>query len=149
MSDMFSQFDTDESMEVTGINLDYGTFRVRIARAGGSNKKYLSFAEKKTKPLRRAIQVGALDEKRSREILYEIYAHTIILDWEIADGENEDKSVKWKRGIHKKGGGHLEFTEENVVSTFKLLPGLFQDIQSQAESLTNFKKEELEADSKN
>lgn len=146
--DMFSQFGTDDNLETNGIWLDYGEFRVKIARAGGANKKFLSYVEQKTKPLRRAIQAGALSEERSAALFYEIYAKTIVLDWQIADGKKGEETV-WKKGIHKKGGGVLEVTPENIVLTFKLLPNLFANIKEAAETMTLFRVEELEADAKN
>ena len=63
---MYEEFETDPNLETGGIWIDYGSFRVQIARAGGANKKYLSYAETKTKPFRRAIQAGTMTEERSR-----------------------------------------------------------------------------------
>lgn len=149
MSNMYEQFETDENLETAGIWLDYGDFRVRIARSGGANKKYSSLLEAKSKPYRRAIQTGIISEDRIRAILYEVFASAVILDWQIADGKESDGSTKWVQGISKKGGGTLPFSTENVLLTFKNLPALFTDIQSQAESITLFRAEELEADAKN
>jgi len=149
MSNMFDQFETDPVLETEGIWIDYGNFRVQIARAGGANKKYLSYAEAKTKPFRRAIAAGTMPEERSRALLYDIYAKTVILNWQIADGEEKDGNTKWKNGIHKKGGGILEVTPENIALTFKLLPSLFMDLQQSAEGISLFRKEEMEADAKN
>lgn len=146
---MYEQFETDAKLEAEGIWIDYGDFRILIGRAGGGNKKYLSYAEAKTKPFRRAIQAGTMPEERSRALLYDIYAKTIVLNWQVADGENEDGSTKWKNGIHAKDGGIIDVTPDNVVLTFKNLPALFMDLQGSAESISLFRKEEMEADAKN
>lgn len=146
---MFEQFETNPALETEGVWIDYGDFRVRVGRAGGANKKYLSIAELKTKPFRRAIQARTMPEERSRTLIYEIYAKTVILDWQVADGEDENGDTKWKSGIPKKGGGTLDFTEENVINAFKQLPALFTDIQQCAEDIALFRKEEMEADAKN
>jgi len=146
---MFEQFETDPVLESEGIWIDYGDFRVQIGRAGGANKKYLSYAEAKTKPFRRAIQAGTMPEERSRALLYDIYAKTVIFNWQVADGEDKDGNTKWKNGIHKKGGGILEVTPENIMLTFKLLPAVFMDLQQAAEGIGLFRKEEMEADAKN
>ena len=142
---MFELFETNPALETEGVWIDYGDFRVKVGRAGGANKKYLSFAELKTKPFRRAIQAGTMPEERSRTLIYEIYARTVILDWQVINGEEG----KWKSGIPKKDGGSVDFTEENVINTFKQLPALFTDIQQCAEGISLFRKEEMEADSKN
>jgi hypothetical protein len=149
MSSMYEQFETDTNLETGGIWIDYGDFRVQIARAGGSNKKYLSYAEAKTKPFRRAIQAGTMPEDRSRALLYDIYAKTVILNWQIADGEEKDGTTKWKNGIHAKTGAPLPVTPENIIATFRALPALFVDLQSAAEGVALFRKEEMEADGKN
>jgi hypothetical protein len=146
---MFDQFETDPVLESDGIWIDYGDFRVQIGRAGGANKKYLSYAEAKTKPFRRAIQAGTMPEDRSRALLYDIYAKTVIFNWQVADGEDKDGNTKWKNGIHKKGGGILEVTPENIMLTFKVLPAIFVDLQQAAEGISLFRKAEMEADAKN
>lgn len=146
---MFSQFETDANLEVSGIWIDYGDFRVLLARAGGSNKKYLTYAEGKTKPFRRAIQTGAFPEERSKGLLYDIYANTVILDWQVPDGEDENHTTKWKKGIPTKEGSLIDVTPENIVATFKLLPALFIDLQKSAEEINLFRKEEEENDRKN
>lgn len=146
---MYDQFATDTDLELKGIWIDYGDFRVKLARAGGANKKHLSYMEKKTKPFRRAIQAGTMSEERGAEILYDVYAKTVVLDWEVSDGVDKDGMTKWKRGIHKEDGGILPFTEENVVQTFKNLPDLFLDLRQAAEGASLFRKEEMEADTKN
>lgn len=146
---MYDVFETDATLEAEGIWIDYGDFRVQIGRAGGANKKYLSYAELKTKPFRRAIQAGTMNEERSRALLYDIYAKTIVFNWQIADGVDKDGNTKWKNGIHKKDGGVLEVTPDNIILTFRNLPSLFLDLQQAAEGIALFRKEEIEADAKN
>lgn len=140
---MYDVFETDEDLETSGIWLDYGDFRVRIASAGQGNKKYVKYAEKALKPVRKAMQAGALSNERSIAIMSDIYAKTIILDWEvIQDG-------KPKKGIEGRDGSVLPFNYENVRQAFMDLPNLFIDIQEQANSIANFRKAELEEDSGN
>lgn len=147
---MYSQFETDTDLETQGIWIDYGDFRVLIARAGGANKRYMSYTEVKTKPFRRAIQAGTMTEERSRALLYDIYAKTVILDWQVSQGlDKKTEEVVWKRGIHAKDGSILEFNPENVIQVFRSLPSLFQDLQQSAEGIALFRKEEIEADAKN
>ena len=141
---MYDTFETDPNMEQEGVFLDYGDFRIRIAHAGQGNSKYVKYAEKKLKPVRRAMEAGALGNERSMSIMIDIYSKTIILDWQIR-GENDT----WKTGIEAKDGSTLPFTEENVEATLRALPNLFLDIQSQASSIANFRAAELEKESGN
>jgi hypothetical protein len=151
LSSMFSQFETDPVLETDGIWIDYGDYRVQISRAGGANKKYLSYAETKTKPFRRAIQAGTMSENRIRDLLYDVYAKTVILNWQVADGEMPNGETKWKNGIPAKevGAAALPVTPENIIATFRMLPSLFTDLQQAAEGIALFRKEEMEADAKN
>ena len=143
---MYDVFETDEDLETAGIWLDYGDFRIRIASAGQGNKKYVKYAEKALKPVRKAMQAGALSNERSISIMSDIYAKTIVLDWEVTDPENSDEMIK---GIESRDGSILPVNPENIAATFKALPNLFIDIQEQASSIANFRKAELEEDSGN
>jgi len=143
MASMYDIFQTDENLETGGIWLDYGDFRILIASAGQGNKKYIRIAERALKPIRRAMQAGAVSNERSMVIMSEVYAKSIILNWQVkVDGE-------WKVGIDGPEGELLPFNEEEVIKTFGALPNLFLDVQEQAQSTANFRKLEQETDTKN
>ena len=144
-----AQFATDHSLETTGIIIDYGTDRVKIARAGGANKAFVRLLDIKTKPFRRAIAVGAFDNEHSLLIMREIYAEAVILDWEHNTGTLTEP--KWEKGIDPKdagmtGKGLLPVTVENVMKVFINLPDLFMDLQQQAQAGALFRTEINEAD---
>lgn len=140
---MYDIFETDEDLETTGIWLDYGDFRLKVASAGQGNKKYVRYAEKALKPIRRAMQAGAVSNERSLAIMSDIFAKTIVLDWQVKADD------AWKSGIEGRDGDILPFNYDNVIATFSALPNLFMDIQEQAQSIANFRKGELEDDSGN
>jgi hypothetical protein len=144
---MYDTFETDPALESQGIWLDYGDFRVLLASAGQGNKNYVRYAEKKLKPVRRALDSGALSNERSQALMADIYAQTIILSWETMKGTGD--KAKMEVGIESKEGKILPFTEANVEQTLIALPRLFLDLQEQAASLANFRKGELEAEGKN
>lgn len=137
-------FKTDKKIETEGVILDYGETRIRVARAGGANKPYLKALDKATKPLRRAIATGAVSDDRATTILREVYAKTIILNWETKRGD------QWLVGIDPEDlgveGAELQpVTPENIVAVFENLPDLFNDVRQQAESMTLFRSELDEA----
>lgn len=140
---LYDTFKTDENLEQEGVILDYGDFRVRVAHTGGANKKYLRYAEAKMKPLRRALEAGSISNERSTAIMTDIFAKTVILNWET----NVDDD--WKQGIEDEEGNLIEFNEENVRLTLTKLPKLFYDIQEQANSIANFRQGDLEEEAKN
>jgi hypothetical protein len=140
---LYSNFQTDPNLEKTGVWIDYGTFRVLLAFAGGANKRYLSLMDKKFKPLRQAIQAGTLDNDRAQKMLMDLYAEAVILDWETI---YEDVP---QQGIEGPKGELLPFTVENVKLTFLNLPNLFFDLKTQSEMISNFRIRELEAEAGN
>lgn len=149
-SKMYAMYETDPVLEKEGIWADYGDFRVLIARAGGANKRYQTYADKKVKPYRRAIQQGIMPENRANALMADIYAETIILAWEVADGENDDGETKWKPGIHGPEEGEvLEYNKSNVILTLKKLPNLLLDLQSAADNTSLYSKEELDDEAGN
>jgi len=141
---MYEQFATDENLEKKGIVLDYGEFRVTIARAGGSNKKYARVLEAKTKPYRRAIQTETMQNEKAMDLVKEAYADAVILNWET---KVEDD---WKVGIENPDGGDLlPFNRDNVLATFVSLPDLFLDIQEQSNKVGLFRAQLTEDDTGN
>ena len=132
---MYDQFKTDGEQEKEGIWLDYGDFQVRIARAGGANKKFQKTIESMARPYRRAIATESLPRERSDEIMMAAYAASVVRDWKV-----KTKADAWVQGIENpKGGKPLPFTVENVLATFKILPELYADVQEQASSWALFK----------
>jgi hypothetical protein len=141
---MYAQFKTDAAMESGGVWLDYGDFKLKIARAGGANKKFQKVLEARTKPFRRAMQTETMNNDKAMEILRGVYAETIVLAWETkVDGE-------FKSGIENpEGGDLLPYNSANVTEVFNTLPDLFADIQEQSNKVAIFREELLESDSGN
>lgn len=153
-NNMFTQFETDKNLEKNGIVLDYGDFRVTIARAGGANRKYNRTLEFVSKPYRRAIDNKTIAVEKAEEIMMQVATQSLVLLWEVrevkeAKKEGEEDKVTWKSGIHARDGGVIDFTRDNVMLTFQQLPDLFHDINGQAETAANFRKAGLEDDAKN
>ena len=124
---LYKQFETDQDLEQKGIIIDYGEFRVTVARAGGSNKRFAKLLEARTKPFKRAIQAETMDPDMAIDILRRVYAEAVILNWETK------VKKKFVSGIEAKGGGGLlPFNADNVDLTLKNLPDVFIDLQSQA-----------------
>lgn len=141
---MYKQFKTNPVLEKSGIVLDYGDYRITVARAGGANKRYLKVLDARTKPYRRAIQMETMDPERAAAIFKQVYAETIVINWETkVDGE-------WHEGIESPTGGDLlPVTIENIVSTFNELNDLFMDVREQAEKSVLFRQSIQEEEGKN
>lgn len=145
---LYDKFETDRSLEKTGIDLDYGPNKklpvnekgehpstiIRIARAGGANDLYLKRLEAKAKPHRRQIQHETIERAQLENIVKEVYAETVVLSWE---------------NVTDRSGNLLEFTKENVLQVLSDLPDLYADIQAQAQTAALFRVEVRDLDAKN
>lgn len=157
MSDVYKMFETDEQVEQEGVLLNYGKFRILIARAGGANRKFAKVFREKAKPFKYALDHNKMSEDDSNRVMAEVYAETVILGWESIvknkeTGEPELKAngePKLQKKIEDKDGKLMEFSVENCVQLLMDLPELFRDIQQQASTMDAFQKEEEEEDSKN
>jgi hypothetical protein len=144
---MYEQFSTDKALEQTGVEIDYGDFMVTVARAGGGNERFSKVLAAKSKPMRRLIENELISLERANKLLMEVYAETVILNWETKVDD------KWVKGIERspddEGEGLLPVTKENIQATFERLPDLFTDIQEQSSKVALFRQDEQEAESGN
>ena len=147
------QFRTDADLETKGIVLDYGDARIRAARAGGANKKFLKTFERRTKPHRRAIAADAFDRERSNQILMEVYADAVVLNWETRVGDkflrgidpNDAERLDEPVELAADGSNLLPYSKENVLKVFRNLPDLFTDVVQQTQNGSLFQEEVDEA----
>jgi len=131
----YAMFKTNPAAEAeAGIVLDYGTFSIRIVRAGGANRKFGKLLGDRLKPYRRQIDNDTMDDAAAQKIMAETYADAVILGWE---------------GVTDEAGTPLDFSRANCVTLLTDLPELFRDIQEQAGRAANFRAAEREADAKN
>jgi len=131
----YGSFRSDLAAEQQGLTLDYGPFRVTIARAGGANKSYERIMTALTKPYTRAIQTETLEPRISTAIMQEAMAKAVILNWEVLVGDDPEKDDSWKQGIEDpETGDILDFTWENVFATLKHpeIQNLYQDLRVQS-----------------
>lgn len=137
----FAMFQTNEDLEAAGIEIDYGAFWFKIARAGGGNKKFGRILAAKMKPYRRLIQEDRLPDAVAQKLLYEAVAEGILLGWG-SKAHGEGKMVG-------RTGEAIEFSREAAVALFEALPDLFQDLYSQAQRVALFRSEEEATDAGN
>jgi hypothetical protein len=134
METPYSLFKTNDKMETEGVVLNYGSFDIRIARAGGANKKYMKLLQARMKPHKRQMDTDTLPEKTATDILAACFADAVILGW---------------TGVKDEEGKDMEFTRENVIKLMTDLPDLFRDVQQQANLVSNFRAAEIEEIAKN
>lgn len=132
---VYDQFGTSEAVEKEGVWLEYENgVRIRVARAGGSNRRYLKAVERRFRTYRRRIQTGTMAVEAVTKILVEIFADTVILGWE---------------SVTDRDGNPIPFTRENCIRVMTDLPALFDDVQQQAANYELFLENILEDDAGN
>lgn len=129
---LYENHATDGKLEKTGVWVDYGEFRVKIAKAGGANRKYTAMVERETKPIRRALQAGTVSEERARPIMIKVFTETIIMGWQTWDDDAKDGEGEWVDGIEMRDGTVGKYTKENVTTVLNDLPAVFNMIKQDA-----------------
>lgn len=147
----YDLFKNNEELEKKGVELRYGdSFYITVARAGGTNKRYVKAFEAKTRPHRRQIQAGTLDDATDRRIMAEVYADTVVLGWgKYVLDEDSGEFVAQNGVIPGPDGQDLAFNRDNVVKLFLDLPDLFADVVENSTKLALFRDDALEGDAKN
>ncbi len=137
---------TDKALEKKGIEVDFGNFKVTIARAGGGNKRFAKLLEAKTRPYKRAIQTETMDNDVAQTLLKEVYSEAIVLNWETKVKD------EWKAGIEDLNSDEfklLPFKPENVMTVLNEVPDVFTMLQEEASKSANYRMMVLEDDAKN
>jgi len=143
---MYEMYNTEKDLEKDGIWFEPNpNFRIKIARAGGANKKYQAMIDKLAKPHRRAIAAEAIDPEVLNEILKEAFVKTVVRGWQVkvngefVDGIADPKDVN----------NILPYNVENVAMVFREFNDLFLDVKNMAETSVAFRKLEQEEELKN
>lgn len=130
----YSRFKTDDNLEQAGVIIDLGdSGKFRIARAGGSNKKYQQRLEALMRPHRRLVQAGTLGNDIAETVMKNVIIDAILLGWDGVTGPDNKP---------------LPFTRENAKKLLDDLPDLLTTIRDCALDATVF-REDSEIDSGN
>lgn len=131
-------FQTNPIYEKEGFILDFSVFRVRLARAGGSNTDFAKAFERHTRDIRAAIRRKQVDADVSDQRMVLVFADSVVKDWETNVGTA--KEPMFERGINI-DGSLLPFNRENVIRALTELKELFAVIQESAQDIDNFRDE--------
>ncbi len=143
MNALRKMFETDTAVEREGIwNVYAPGVEVRVARAGGSNKFFLKTMKRLSAPHRRALQTDSVDDEILNDLFIKAYAAAIITDWkgftkDLITHDNADAETV------------LDFNRDNVEAVLREQPNLFLDIQKSSDTLSLYRAEINEVDSKN
>ena len=151
MNNPYEIFETDENLEKDGMQLDYGSWRVTAARAGGRNTLWAKELNNLAKKHNLNTSTN-LDKEFGDRLMAEVYAKAVIKDWEVKVKDEEGKE-QWQRGIHvKDDSGNIEIkdvTRKNIMKVLLDLPDLFEDIRRKTSEMTSFQHDRMEEQVKN
>lgn len=137
---LYKNFGTNKEAESKGVSIEFGVnddksvIAFIVSRSGKSNKKYAKALEAATKPYRRQIQLGTMDDELANKIYMEVFISTVLKGWENVQDEK---------------GKSMAFTKDNAVKLFTDLPELYEELQLKAADFTTFRDESREDDAKN
>lgn len=132
-------FKTSPKLEQEGIWLDYGDFRIKITRAGATNKRFKRLMEERMKPHRRAMANETMSNDLAERITREVWAESIVLGWDSPLGAN----------VMPYKGASFQFSTDNCKQLFNDLPDLFIDVREQSLKLGLFLDGDEELDTGN
>ena len=130
----YALYGTSEKNEKEGVVIDYGTFAIRIKRAGPSNLAFVRETRKIQEKYGRKLELNVMSDDDIRNIYFELFAKTVIVDWS---------------GVVDEKGNEMECTPVNCIKLFTDLPDLYTDLQEQATNYETFRDTSFEETVKN
>jgi len=139
MKSLRKAFKTSPKLETEGIFLELANARIKVRRAGGANTAFNNAMSKIAEQHKRAIATGLITDEKAKQVLYEVYAEHVVIDWETNLGT--EANPVWAQGIEPEDGDDLlPVTFENVVAFFREMPDFFLEVKETAESVQNFRE---------
>jgi hypothetical protein len=148
---LYQKMQTSSRLETEGIWLHIEDNRIRLARAGGKNTKFIAAAEKIAREHKRAMDF--MGEAQGRKIFGKLYAEIIVLDWLIQNnegtidemgnpaGEDTAPEDRYVRGVPSPDGTVIDFNVQNIVQVFDDIPDLLRIVKETAEDASLFRKD--------
>jgi hypothetical protein len=119
----------DDDLEKNGVPVDFyllatDKITIYVARAGTGNDRYQQEIAKKIYGLQGVVSFDNLPAEQRRRIWQEIYADSIIKDWE---------------GVRDEEGNPVPFNRENVLEFLGTFDEIWERIFSVSRDFSNFK----------
>ena len=139
---LYKQFATNSEKEMEGVevqmteaeNEDGSIPTFVVSRMGKSNKRYSKALEAATRPYRRQIELGTMNNDKAEEIFMGVFVDTVLKGWKNVRDEN---------------GAELPFNKQSATKLFKDLPEVYERLQEEAKLSANFREASLEEEAKN
>ena len=139
---LYKQFATNTDKEIEGIEVQMteaenedGSIPIFVvSRMGKSNKRYSKALEAATRPYRRQIELGTMNNDKAEEIFMGVFVDTVLKGW---------------KNVRDESGAELPFNKQSATKLFKDLPEVYERLQEEAKLSANFRDAALEEEVKN
>jgi hypothetical protein len=139
---LYKQFATNSEKEMEGVevqmteaeNDDGSVPTFIVSRMGKSNKRYSKALEAATRPYRRQIELGTMNNDKAEEIFLGVFVDTVLKGW---------------KNVRDESGADMPFTKQTATKLFKDLPEVYERLQEEAKLSANFREVSLEEEAKN
>lgn len=146
----YAKYHTDDKLLKEGIWYEDDDVRIKVTYAGTENHRYEKMLKLKLKPFETQIRNDNFPDKAFHKVLAEVYAATVVQEWEVKQYANADDEVgTFVPGIYNEQGDIVEYSEENIKMGFALGQRLFSDVIKVATNFNLFRQGVKEADAKN
>lgn len=145
---IYNKYITDKNLETGGVEKDFGSFKVLLARAGGANDHYGRVMQELFAPYQQVMDLGEMSDEEAGKIWAMVFARTVILGWWFKEGKGKD--AVWNKGLGRDEQGNIiDCTVENVTELLQTAPELFEEIKFFAERRETYVAKSLQAAAKN
>jgi hypothetical protein len=145
----YAKYHVDPVIKKAGIIFEDEDNRITVTYAGNENERYTRLLKLKLKPHESRIRSDSFPDKEFQKILAEVYAATVVLNWQVNVGKDEDENIIWQDGIFDAEGTILQMNEFSIVQAFSLGERLFEDVIKVASNFNLFRQRQLEDEGKN
>lgn len=147
---MWNVFGMDRKKEIEGFVIEYpGGIRLTLARAGGGNSQFAKAHEIHMRPMRAALGMKeGLPEATQRKLIANVYVDAVIRKFE-TNVSTDPNTEDWQPVICWADGHQTPATREYLIELLLQLPDLMDEIIKDSTNLSNFRKEQLQADAGN
>lgn len=137
---LYDDFETDLTVEKQGVWIEYSPNKdgsvpgFKVARLCKTNQKYQKLLEARSRPHRRAAEVGTLSEEVAEGVYMGVFIDSIIVE---------------TRNLQDREGKPVKGTKENLTTLFRALPELYEDLAERSKKISLFRTEAVEDEAKN
>jgi hypothetical protein len=152
MQSIYEIFATDAEVEKKGKWVDVGPANFLLARAGGSNTRFQKAMAAVLRPHQRRMQLGMMEPDEATKLAVGPFVDHVLLDWKGVRPIKRDEAGQIMRDPETRAilvGDEIPYAKETAKKLLLEVPDLFTTLQEEAQRVSNYSPEDIEAAGKN